>query len=510
MTLTSPGKRPTKATSVKMKRFLLTIITIILVIATGCGGEPSSTEDIVDVVSKAVVRIIAREAMGSGMIIDENGYILTNSHVVEGVTSVTVELSNGKQWGGRVTGRDEINDLAVIKIDSSRLPTVTLGDSAGLRPGQEVIAIGYPLDLAGSVTVTKGIVSAIREYDLIQTDVSINPGNSGGPLVNLSGEVIGVNFAGFRMYRGMLVEGMNFAVAINTAKEVIPDLRVGRSTFAPSSAPTSTSKPATEPAPTTTSPPEPRYTLAINGQQVTSSSISITGGTIRLNLTPDANGKYAKGSTLTLTTTPTSGWQVERWSGTNDDSLTSPTNTVTMTSDKSVRVFFKWITRTLTIQTPSPSEGGTISPSPGSYSKNIGEVITLTATPSFGWQIDYWDGTNDDSSTSSTNTVTITSEDKSVTVFFKEAIPTTIFTYSGTRQMNTPPFKVSSSPWLLRYTSNVKGYISISTQVGGNTVVGQSVEAGKVYETYVYNITGSRYFSVSNDGDWTLWVVENP
>lgn len=113
------------ATLVKIKRFLLPIVVLILLIATGpgCTSTPTATpiatptiEDIVDVVSKAVVRIIAREAMGSGMIIDEDGYILTNSHVVEGVTSVTVELSSGKQLRGRVTGRDEINDLAVIKI----------------------------------------------------------------------------------------------------------------------------------------------------------------------------------------------------------------------------------------------------------------------------------------------------------------------------------------------------------------------------------------------------------
>jgi hypothetical protein len=250
-----------------MKRFLLPIVTLVLLTAIGCRDGPSPTptptiEDIAAAVSPAVVRIIAQEAMGSGMIIEKDGYILTNSHVVEGTTLIAVELSSGEQLRGRVTGRDENNDLAVIKIGGSNLPTVTFGDSATLRSGQEVIAIGYPLDLAGSVTVTKGIVSAIRQYSLIQTDVAINPGNSGGPLINLKGEVIGVNFAGISMYQEMPVEGMNFAVAINTAKRVIPLLKGGKSTLAPipTPKPTGTRTPTPMPTPTPTHTPIPTPT----------------------------------------------------------------------------------------------------------------------------------------------------------------------------------------------------------------------------------------------------------
>ena len=460
-----------------MKSLLLSIIILVLLIVTGSGCQPSSTEDIVDEVSQAVVRIIAREAMGSGMIIDKNGYILTNNHVVEGVASVTVEFGSGQKLSGRVTGRDETNDLAVIKIDSSKLSTVTLGDSAGLRSGQEVIAIGYPLDLAGGVTVTKGIISAIRELGLIQTDVALNQGNSGGPLVNLKGEVIGVNFAGIKQYHEMLVEGMSFAVAINTAKEVIPDLKAGKPPFAPSSTPkpaptpTPTPTPAPKPTPTPAPAPEPQYTLSINGKKVTSSSISVTEGNISLSPAPGANSKYTKGTRLNLKATPNTGWRMERWEGTNNDSSTSSTNTVIMNSDKSVRIFFKKVTHTLTIQTPSPSDGGTISPSPGSYNKEHDDVVSLTATPSFGWQIDHWGGTNDDSSASTTNTVTITS-DKSIRISFKETTPSTVFTYSGTGRMNTPPFEVNSSPWKLRYTSNVKGVITVRAHpVGSASVV---------------------------------------
>ena len=494
-----------------MKRFLLLIITIVLTFAAGCSGRttPITTptiEDVVASISPAVVRIIAQKTMGSGMIIDKEGYVLTNSHVVKDVASVKVELSSGAQMIGNIAGRDEINDLAIIKIDRGSLTTVTLGNSSELRSGQEVIAIGYPLDLSGSVTVTKGIVSAIREQDLIQTDVAINPGNSGGPLINLRGEVIGVNFAGINVYRGITVQGMNFAVAINTAKAVISDLKAGRSTFSPANTPPT---PKATPAPA--SPSEPQYTLSLNGPQVKTSPISITGGKISLSLAPGVNGKYAKGSTLTLTATPNAGWQVERWSGTDDDSSNSKTNKVTMNSDKSVSVSFKRITHTLIIHPPSPSNTGTISPSSGDYSKNDGEVVTLTATPKAGWQVERWSGTDDDSSNSKTNKVTMNS-DKSVSISFKESIPTTVFTYSGTGEMNTSPFEVNSSPWLLRYTADWDGNFAVT--VKGKLVINRGVLRGQTYETYIYDTTGSLYFSIIGstpaNGHWTLSVVKNP
>jgi len=181
-----------------------------------------------------------------------------------------------------------------------------------------------------------------------------------------------------------------------------------------------------------------------------------------------------------------------------------------MTGDKSVRVFFKKVTYTLTIQTPNPSNGGTISPSPGQYIKDKGKVVSLTAMPSFGWQIDRWEGTNNDSSTSTTNTVTMTA-DRSVRVLFKEAMPGTVFTYSGTGEMNTPPFQVESSPWKLSYTASWDGHFAMN--VKGKLIVNHGVSAGQSHETYVYDTTGSMYFSIVSapaNGNWTLSVEEVP
>ncbi|MFA5366797.1 MAG: trypsin-like peptidase domain-containing protein [Dehalococcoidia bacterium] len=205
--------------------------------STPASTPTSALEDIVEEVSEAVVRITTGIGSGTGMIIDESGYILTANHVIEGYTYVTVYLSNGEQFSGAVTGCDAVNDLAIVKIDGSGLPTVTLGDSDTLRPGQAAIALGYPLDLAGGVTVTQGIVSALREDGWIQTDAALNPGNSGGPLVSMAGEIIGVNDM---KWVSEDVEGIGFAVAINIAKQRIPELRDGRLACYQGSVPTST------------------------------------------------------------------------------------------------------------------------------------------------------------------------------------------------------------------------------------------------------------------------------
>jgi hypothetical protein len=160
------------------------------------------------------------------MIIEESGHILTSNHIVEGVQSAIVILKDGGQFSGAVTGRDELRDLAIVKITSSGLnfPVVELGDSDSLETGEEVIAIGYSLGLVGDTTISKGIISAFRYSDsvrLIQTDAAINPGNSGGPLVNSNGEVVGI--VTFK-FVGEGVEGMGFAIAINEAKPFISDM----------------------------------------------------------------------------------------------------------------------------------------------------------------------------------------------------------------------------------------------------------------------------------------------
>ncbi|HSD63903.1 MAG TPA: Do family serine endopeptidase [Ignavibacteriaceae bacterium] len=170
---------------------------------------------------------------GSGIIISDDGYILTNNHVVENANQVTVGLSDKRTFDAKVVGTDPLTDLAVIKIDANNLPVAYLGDSDNLKVGQWVMAIGNPLSL--SSTVTAGIVSAIGRGQLgliknsygvenfIQTDAAINPGNSGGALVDLSGAVIGVNSAIAAGRTGTYI-GYGFAIPINMAKSVAKDL----------------------------------------------------------------------------------------------------------------------------------------------------------------------------------------------------------------------------------------------------------------------------------------------
>ena len=181
-----------------------------------------------------------QEGSGSGFIISPDGYIITNNHVVEGADKITVVLSDNRSLVARVVGRDPNTDVAVIKVEGSRFPVVRLGTSDGTKIGEWVLAIGNPLDLG--TTVTSGIISAkgrplpiLREStgsrwaieDFIQTDAPINPGNSGGPLVNLRGEVVGVNSA-IASPTGFYA-GYGFAVPIDLARKVADDLmRYGR------------------------------------------------------------------------------------------------------------------------------------------------------------------------------------------------------------------------------------------------------------------------------------------
>jgi serine protease Do len=165
------------------------------------------------------------QGAGSGVIISQDGYILTNNHVVEGAQEVTVTLADKEEYKAQVVGRDPKTDLAVLKIEAKKtLPSAAMGDSEHLRVGDWVVAIGNPFGL--SHTVTSGIVSAKGRVigagpydDFIQTDASINPGNSGGPLFNMSGEVVGINTA-IIPYG----QGIGFAIPVNTAKPLIPQL----------------------------------------------------------------------------------------------------------------------------------------------------------------------------------------------------------------------------------------------------------------------------------------------
>ena len=166
---------------------------------------------------------------GSGFIISSDGYIVTNNHVIQGAQKITVKLADGRTFKAKVIGRDPFSDIALLKIKAHDLPTLKLGNSDLIKPGQWVIAIGNPFGLTHTVTV--GVISAkgrcgigISDIeDFIQTDAAINPGNSGGPLLNLKGEVIGMNTAIFTRSGGYM--GIGFAIPSNIIKTVITQLK---------------------------------------------------------------------------------------------------------------------------------------------------------------------------------------------------------------------------------------------------------------------------------------------
>jgi S1-C subfamily serine protease len=189
---------------------------------------------VVNVTSRAVTfdffyGLMPQEGQGSGFVIDKDGHILTNYHVIADARQVEVTLHNRKKYRATVIGTDPLHDLAVIQIKAPDLVPAVLGDSRNLQVGQKVYAIGNPFGLAG--TMTRGIVSSIRPVrepngatidEAIQTDAAINPGNSGGPLMNWHGEVIGIN----TMILSSVGQnaGIGFAIPINTAKAVLNDL----------------------------------------------------------------------------------------------------------------------------------------------------------------------------------------------------------------------------------------------------------------------------------------------
>ena len=175
-------------------------------------------------------RVEVGQSVGSGVLFDKKGYIVTNNHVVSGSKEVNVSLSNGKTVPGKVVGTDPSTDLAVVKIDGSDdLPVSEFGDSDALQVGETAIAIGNPLGLEFQGTVTVGVISALnrslddidQRFKLIQTDAAINPGNSGGALVTADGKVVGINSAKIAKEG---VEGMGFAIPINSAKGIIQQL----------------------------------------------------------------------------------------------------------------------------------------------------------------------------------------------------------------------------------------------------------------------------------------------
>jgi S1-C subfamily serine protease len=170
-----------------------------------------------------------QSGVGSGVLFDDAGHLITNNHVVEGAQDIQVTLPDGRTFPAKLVGADVQTDLAVIKIDGTDLPKAPLGDSEKLRIGEWVVAIGNALALEGGPTVTAGVVGALHRSitesngetleNLIQTDAAINPGNSGGPLINLAGEVVGINTA-----IASEAQGIGFAISVAAARPIIDDL----------------------------------------------------------------------------------------------------------------------------------------------------------------------------------------------------------------------------------------------------------------------------------------------
>ncbi len=205
-------------------------------------SESDYLYDIIEDVRKSVVHIkvyktagegfFSTESIssGSGVIISRNGYIVTNHHVIAGGKKFIVTTYDKKEYEAKLIGSDPITDIAVLKINARNLKPARLGDSSKLKVGQPVLAIGHPYQL--EFTVTKGIISGLNRTlqtfenykirNAIQTDAAINPGNSGGPLINLNGEVIGINTAIFTTSGGF--EGIGFAIPINLVKRVVNDI----------------------------------------------------------------------------------------------------------------------------------------------------------------------------------------------------------------------------------------------------------------------------------------------
>ena len=190
--------------------------------------EPAVASISVESVSRGMFFDFADEGAGTGVVIRPDGYIVTNFHVIQGANDIRVNLPNGNTYDADVVGRDIITDLAVLKIDEDNLTTITMGNSDEIHVGDWVVALGNALALKGGPTVTLGIVSARGRtlstergdlYDLIQTDAAINDGNSGGPLINLRGEVVGINTAIIRR-----AQGIGFAISSSAAQPIIDSL----------------------------------------------------------------------------------------------------------------------------------------------------------------------------------------------------------------------------------------------------------------------------------------------
>ena len=203
--------------------------------------DESAVLEVVEKASKCVVNIntvrllhdyyyqtVPVKGMGSGVIIDPKGFVVTNNHVIEGAQEINVTLASGEILRGKTVGSCGSDDISIVRVEGGNLPSAELGDSDQLKVGQTVFAIGNPFGLTGGPTVTKGVISAVKRSirsergvleDLVQTDASINPGNSGGPLVDIHGRVVAINQA-IVPY----AQGIGFAIPVNVAKRCATEI----------------------------------------------------------------------------------------------------------------------------------------------------------------------------------------------------------------------------------------------------------------------------------------------
>lgn len=207
---------------------------------------PTSTPTLaqtIERIERGLVYIKTPSGSGSGFIVEEDGLVVTNAHVVEDFETVSVVTADGAEYAGDVLGVDEIADLALVEVRAGRrFATMGLGDSDGVQVGDDVIALGFPLryELGSSLTVTRGIISSKRMSDGVeelQTDAAINPGNSGGPLVDRAGRVIGVNYAELPLSDGSPVDNIGFSIAVNELKKRMDALAKGNDVLLPTPTP---------------------------------------------------------------------------------------------------------------------------------------------------------------------------------------------------------------------------------------------------------------------------------
>lgn len=238
-----------------MREPLLAVAFVLCVGASVAHAAPPALMDVPGVAARLIPTVVSittrhvhrepeqepvlRRGLGSGVIVDRRGYVVTNHHVIENAEQIKVTLPDGRVFSGQLIGSDPLTDLAIVKIDGPKLPVAVLANSDAVRVGEPVIAIGNPLWIEGGPSVTAGVVSGVGRsleqqglpllHHLIQTDAAINDGNSGGPLVNGKGQIIGINTAIIPS-----AHGIGFAIPSSTVRTVLKDLLEGRPIVRPS------------------------------------------------------------------------------------------------------------------------------------------------------------------------------------------------------------------------------------------------------------------------------------